>query len=215
MIARPSQGFDAWLTGAPTGLVGSLTVRIEDADTGMVVVTETTAGIIEPRAGFYKTTLVAPALEADYFIVWKNGSTEVTEELVVSTTAPLPTAFAGVSDVAARLGRTFTSDETAQASALLDLVALEIEDAVGQDDAWAAALDPIPPLLKLVSIQATVRAMANPAGAMVTSETLGSHSYTETFPPTQGDSLYLERVDDEAVLEGWLGGQEDPFFFGS
>lgn len=240
IYSRPDTDFDAWLTDAPMGLVGTLTVRIEDADTGTVVVAETTAGISEPRTGYYKVTLTAPVTEADYFVIWANGSTEVKEELEVTSTAPSADAFAATADVAARLGVTFTSDQEAQATALLELIALEIADATGKD---VGDIDATIPILKVVSVQACVRAIANATGAMVASETLGAYSHTDTYGPSGGaavfltptersrvrravlggylvaprtpatdDSLYLPEVDDEALIEGWLGGTTDGFF---
>jgi hypothetical protein len=86
---EPSTDFDAWLTGAPTGQVGTLTVRIEDADSGDVVVADSDAGITEPRPGKYKKTLTAPDVKADYFIVWTLGSVESSEELLVTSDVTL------------------------------------------------------------------------------------------------------------------------------
>jgi hypothetical protein len=110
-------------------------------------------------------------------------------------------AFATTTDVGNRLGRTLTTDETGQATALLDLIALEIEDACGKD---ASTVSPEPPILKLVSIEATVRAIANPVGIKTESETLGAHSYSATFPTTDG--LLLTSTERSLVRKAVLGG---------
>lgn len=70
---KPGDSFDAGLDNAPTGLVGTLGVRI---DRGAVTITpRTTAGIVEFPAGsgVYSAALTAPADEGDYKIVWDTG----------------------------------------------------------------------------------------------------------------------------------------------
>lgn len=150
-------------------------------------------------------------------------------------------AFATDTDVAARLGVTFTTAQQAQATAIIGLIALEIEHATGTAE---ADIDSSLPILKVVSVQATVRAMANPTGAQTTSESLGQYSHSETLSrsaaesvelltrrersdvrnavlggplisprtPPIDDSGYLPQVDEEALVEAWLGGSVDSIF---
>lgn len=65
--AQAGQPFDAILEGAPTGLEGTLGVRVVDPTTETTVVARTTAGIVEFPAGsgVYGVTLTAPALGAN------------------------------------------------------------------------------------------------------------------------------------------------------
>lgn len=85
-------------------------------------------------------------------------------------------AFATAEDVAARLGRDLTDAETTQVEALLDSATAIIALYVGKNDDWAAELDPVPSVIKLVTIEAVLRAMANPHGHVAVGESLGAYS---------------------------------------
>lgn len=105
-------------------------------------------------------------------------------------------AFATAADVAARRGEAaYTGTELAQVNALLDSAEDLILDAVDKTDAWAT--DPatiLPDAFKRVSIELAHRALSNPAGARSTSETLGAHSYSQSFKDGVGT---LELTDSE------------------
>lgn len=86
------------LEDAPQGLVGTLTLRLEDSD-GNVVEPDSTAGITEPIDGEYRATRTAPEITPDtpdaetYFrLVWTNGAVEIDEALHVLA---VDLAFAG------------------------------------------------------------------------------------------------------------------------
>lgn len=91
IYAEPNTTFTATVSGAGTGLAGTLGVRIEDAN-GSNVVARTTAGIVEVEAasGIYaKDDLTAPSARATYLVVWDNGSGSfAAEELVVTSSVP-------------------------------------------------------------------------------------------------------------------------------
>lgn len=76
------------LTGAPAGLVGTLTVALRALPSGTVAIAATTAGIVEyaqASTSNYQATITIPTtLEpGTYEVVWANGATEVTESIEV------------------------------------------------------------------------------------------------------------------------------------
>jgi len=102
MIVTPATAFTAVLEGAPSGLVGTVGVRLVAASDDSVVLARQTTGIAEVVAGSgaYEVQLTSPAAAGDYLIVWDLGTiapdTVSTEELVVSGARPstVPTATA-------------------------------------------------------------------------------------------------------------------------
>jgi hypothetical protein len=86
IAARPNTEFEAALTGAATGQVGTLTVQIVDPPTSRVLVAPTSADIVEFPAdsGVYTATLIAPDEEGAFLVVWSNGGAE---DLIVSARA--------------------------------------------------------------------------------------------------------------------------------
>jgi hypothetical protein len=101
IYAAPSTTFEATLTGAPTGLVGTVGVRVLD-NAGAETVARTTAGIIEFPAGsgFYSVSLAAPSVPGSYTVMWDTGTvgpaTTFTDDLVV-TLSPTVDLIAGPS----------------------------------------------------------------------------------------------------------------------
>jgi hypothetical protein len=94
--ARPGETFTASAGDAPTGLVGTIGVRIENSD-GTNHTPRTTAGIVElePGSGAYvKTGLVAPTEAGTYQILWDTGGVSPLfsdpEELKVGYDLPAP-----------------------------------------------------------------------------------------------------------------------------
>lgn len=73
--ASPAATFEATLTGAPTGLTGTMGVRILD-NAGATTTGRVTAGIAEYPAGsgFYTVTLTAPSTAGQYTVFWDEGS---------------------------------------------------------------------------------------------------------------------------------------------
>jgi hypothetical protein len=97
---------------------------------------------------------------------------------VFSPAAGNAAAFATREQVTARLRRESLDDVDA---ALCDYLLAEatglIADAAGKDDAWAAALDPVPRVLRIVCVEAVVRVMLNPLALSTERERLGEHEY--------------------------------------
>ena len=75
MDRTPSEQFEATFNSGLTGLVGTVSVLIEDNQHNTVF-GPTTAGILEfGTTGIYSVVLTAPATEGDYSIVWsEDGS---------------------------------------------------------------------------------------------------------------------------------------------
>ena len=90
-------------------------------------------------------------------------------------------AFATVTDVATRQGRTFTTAEENQVTLLIELATAAIADAALKDDAWAAALTPVPDIIKGLTIELVGRALANSEGLTSQSEQIGSYQYMKSF----------------------------------
>ncbi len=90
IYADPGASFEASVSNAPTGLVGTIGVQILDG-AGGTTVTRSTAGIVEFPAGSgnYQVTLTAPSTRGSYQILWDEGvispSTTASEQLEVST----------------------------------------------------------------------------------------------------------------------------------
>lgn len=92
IYVAPSAAYEA-VAHAPTGLTGTIAVRVIDND-GATTTARTISGIAEYPAGsgIYQAQLTAPADGGQYTIVWDTGTTTpttvATEELVVTYTAP-------------------------------------------------------------------------------------------------------------------------------
>jgi hypothetical protein len=124
IYAKPGEVFTAILIEAPTGLVGTIGVRIDSADEEDEIVARTTSGISEVPAGSgtYTVSLVAPSLEASYLITWDTvpGGEPLTpekvgvEQLQVTRVAPFDLVVAFLpdpADVSALLpARTYVDD---------------------------------------------------------------------------------------------------------
>lgn len=95
IYAQPGSTFATVLEGAPTGLAGTIGVRIENPD-GSNHTPRASAGIVELEAGsgaYAKSDLVAPSTAGTYIVLWDTGGsspTFATEELRVTYTAPVP-----------------------------------------------------------------------------------------------------------------------------
>lgn len=118
IYARPSVSFEAGASGFPSGLVGTLGVRITDGVGGTTLARRTT-GITEYPAGsgIYSAVLTAPSVEGQYQVVWDTGGASPqwgSDELTVTGSSPEPApsdVLCDVADVAALL-RARTKDDS-------------------------------------------------------------------------------------------------------
>jgi hypothetical protein len=121
------------------------------------------------------------------------------------------TAFATLDQLALRLGKTDANDlttaESAQGQMLLELATRLITAAVGKTDTWAATLDPVPPYLLALCLDAAWRAMRNPGGVSSESETLGAYSHTARyeFSSDQGTGVTLTEAEQRAARRAVYG----------
>jgi hypothetical protein len=90
-------------------------------------------------------------------------------------------AFATVDQVERRIGRDLTAAERIQTGHLVVDATSLIADAIDKDEAWAAALDPIPARLRVTCVEAVIRVLQNPRGVRSQQEALGQYSHSESF----------------------------------
>lgn len=107
-------------------------------------------------------------------------------------------ALATSADVAARMGITFTDEQSDQCDLLLVSATALVADAVGQDDDWAAALSPVPAVVKAITIECVRRAMVNPGGLTQQSRQLGAFQQSESYRRDSGE-LMLTNVEARAL----------------
>jgi hypothetical protein len=90
----PGVLFTSELVSAPTGLVGTLGVRVIKKLDGEEVQPRHTTGIVEDPvgSGLYVATLTSPTVKGDYTIFWDAGEvnplTTAADDLVVTTNLP-------------------------------------------------------------------------------------------------------------------------------
>jgi len=125
IYAAPGASFTAIATGYPTGLTGTLGVRIRDATETDVVARHTT-GIVEgvdpdfPTVVTYTATLTAPATSGAYEVVWDDSFGNIaSEDLAVTSTAPATgTEYAtvsGLKDALSLTGQTYADNDITNA----------------------------------------------------------------------------------------------------
>jgi hypothetical protein len=194
IYARPGDSLTAVLDAGTTGLVGTLTVQLENPD-GTTETAATTSGIVEVETGIYAATMTAPDDRGTYIVIWKSGATTASEELVVTYTVPTAVAgaFASADDVATRLGQELTAAQEAAVEGVLAAVDGMIRDAVDRDADWAP--DPIPAYVKEIAIQKAIAALTNPAG--VAAESLGAHSVT--YQRERDGGLFLTEAEGRGL----------------
>jgi hypothetical protein len=105
--------------------------------------------------------------------------------------------FASKDDVQTRLGRTLTTEEQAQAEAVLGGVAGLIRAEVGKDTDWDPA--PIPSAFAELSIQRAIAAITNPANVAAESKQLGAFQHSRTFQRSQDGGLALTEAEGRAM----------------
>ena len=112
--------------------------------------------------------------------------------------------YADASDIQTRLrprlGRDLTADETAAAELLLEAAAAVIDAATEKPDP-----EPLPAILRFVSIEVVLRTMANPNGLVSEQEGLGAYSYAQRFAAGEGGGLQLTQVETLQVRKAVHG----------
>lgn len=187
MIVAPGSSQTSKLR-APYSLFGGVSWRLVNVDTGAEAIARSSDGITRDDAGDtsglwrFRRPYIAPDDDGTYRAIWAYGGYQVYETVVVADSSEA--RFAEAADVAKRLGRDLTAGETDSAEYLLAMAAAVIADAAGKDDGWVVTLDPVPQVLRGLSVELTVRALANPNQLAQLREQIGSYSYAATFAST-------------------------------
>jgi hypothetical protein len=155
-IVQPGSAQVSKLPGAPRDLIGSVSWRFVRESDGVDVITESTDAITEHDLGDwfrhrYDRPYSAPTTEGRYRAVWRYGTVELEQVVVVAAGGPI--AFASAADVVARLGRPLTTQETSDLGFLLPMGAAVIADAASKDDGWVATLNPVPQIIRLLNAE--------------------------------------------------------------
>lgn len=93
IYAKPGDKVSISLTGAPTGLAGTMGVTVLHKGTGTPIIARFTAGITELPAGSgrYETNFICPAV-GEYVVFWDNGeigpATTASEDLISTHDVP-------------------------------------------------------------------------------------------------------------------------------
>jgi len=127
-------------------------------------------------------------------------------------------ALATSEDVETRLQRDLTDDEVSLSEQVIETVTGLIADAVDQTVAWVEAREPASPVLRALCVERVITAISNPANLSSDSETLGTHTYSQTHRrPSEGGGLELtdaeERMASRAVYgtTSAVGSVDSPF----
>jgi hypothetical protein len=94
IVAKAGKQVEATLTGAPTGLEGTIGFQILD-NRGGAWTPRFTDGVHEYPAGsgFYYAVLIAPTVVGQYSVLWDTGTispdTTASEDLVVTSSGTL------------------------------------------------------------------------------------------------------------------------------
>lgn len=168
ITTQPNQTFEAVADGYDTGLTGTIGVRITDG-AGATTTARVTAGITEYPAGsgIYQATLTAPGTSGQYVLVWDDGTTFATDDLLVTATAlsaATGSLYVTSSELKAALGITATDYADAQVEIAVNAASRGIDQAVDQffypnagtryytPEAYASSIE-IAPLTTLTTVE--------------------------------------------------------------
>ncbi len=113
--------------------------------------------------------------------------------------------LATAADVAARLGRELTVEETDAADAAIATVTGLIAEAVNKPTSWADTLSPAPETLKALCVEKAIGIIANPENLASTAETLGAFSDSRTFPRAADIGIFLSADERRRVRRAVFG----------
>lgn len=115
-------------------------------------------------------------------------------------------ALATHNDVEIRLGRSLTTAEQATAEQAIETATGLVADCVDRSVDWVDQLDPVPPALRGICVERAVAIIANPTGLHSESETLGSHTHSQTHRrPPEGGVFPLTAVEERMVSRAIFG----------
>lgn len=114
-------------------------------------------------------------------------------------------AFASAEDVATRLRRDLTEEETAAVEQVIEITEGLIAEVLGEDADWVEDLDPVPSYYRSLCISKAIDALANPEGLTSQSKTLGAYSESASYSEYAGD-IALTDEERRRVLRNARGG---------
>lgn len=218
IYARPGATFYAELVNAPTGLAGTLGVRILHRSDGATAAERTAAGIAEQPAGSgrYVATLTAPEVVGSYTVFWDDGTvgptTTAAEDLTVNGSGA-DTASAGYPSTAEIVADSTTAaltdlEPTAQ-EALREEAITAIEGYCGQsftaegteDEPAERILDGQGgDVLYLPQRLASLSSLLVPGGALSAADVVLSddHDRLSIAPEAEGGSTWVTRAYADA-----------------
>lgn len=115
---------------------------------------------------------------------------------------------AAVTDVQRRMGALWADSYADQVGYLLDEVTGLLAEACDQTPAELCELEPIPPAVRVIAVEAVVRVLFNPVGAQARQETLGSYSHSDTFVqngPNAAAGLMLTPTEERRARQAVFG----------
>jgi hypothetical protein len=130
----PGESRPIILTNLPSGLVGTLGVRLEDADGG-VLQARTTAGMTEFAAGNYRFWITFPETKGFYVVIADDEGVEAIEEFKVTASAGASVAagplYATVEGLRSKLGLTAEVLDDDEATEVLTTACVLVDERLG------------------------------------------------------------------------------------
>lgn len=111
--------------------------------------------------------------------------------------------YADTSDIANRLGRDLSEEETRSYESILEAVSDEINVQVGP--AEEISDEAVLRVFKGTAVTAAIRAKANPNGVASHSKTLGAVSRSETFPRSGDDAGMINKTEIRTLRRAMWG----------
>lgn len=109
-------------------------------------------------------------------------------------------------DVEKRLQRELSDAEVDAVQQAIETVTGLIADAVDQTVEWVEARDPVSPVLRALCVERAIIGLNNPTGISSESETLGTHSHSQTHrKPSEGGGLELTATEERMVSRAVYG----------
>ena len=202
IYAQAGTTVEAFLIGAPEGLIPGLEWALVDPTDGSYDIPRSGGSLSNPIPDIYRVTFTAPAVPDTYLVRWYSGVTVLAdEELVVTSGPPDPPLVVG-DDLVVRAdldARQIKYVDAAQADAAIADASAHVRDCVSPvfDFVHRGGSPDVPASVVSIVCQMVRRVLTNPTG--LTMETLGDYTYqanvnTATLMPTAREKRALRRA---------------------
>lgn len=185
----------------------TLTIYKPDGTQAHAFTYDTDPEIVQDATGTYHADIELTT-DGMWRAVWAWGTGDEAGEANLELWVADTVAFATVDQVERRIGRDLTATERIQTGQLLVDATSLIADAIDRDEAWAAALDPIPARLRVTCVEACIRVLQNPRGVRSQQQALGQYSHSESFngdTATGTSGLALTEREERACRKAVYG----------